>query len=190
MMPIRKNETVVIDIAGNRCVVLSDVPAHVSKLQTSGFNQQGGSVDTADFRRCGPPASRENADGVQRTLFGRTRLESAGARRALPGKRSSHGALSFGIVGEARRVSYCRAWLDAGRRRPRAMLGPRLPGILVMSRRSGEDSRRPTLCIGYLAQSRLADTGATTHVRSPARYISLSYHRLTPCRLSPRPKCR
>ncbi|WP_230940499.1 hypothetical protein [Burkholderia territorii] len=41
MMPIPKNETVVIDIAGNRCVVLSDVPAHVSKLQTAGFHKQG-----------------------------------------------------------------------------------------------------------------------------------------------------
>ncbi|VWB55969.1 MULTISPECIES: hypothetical protein [Burkholderia] len=41
MMLIPKNETVVIDIASNRCVVLSDVPAHVSKLQTAGFHKQG-----------------------------------------------------------------------------------------------------------------------------------------------------
>ncbi|MGN7985009.1 hypothetical protein [Burkholderia sp. 22313] len=41
MTLIPKNETVVIDIAGNRCVVLSDVPAHIARLQASGFNQQG-----------------------------------------------------------------------------------------------------------------------------------------------------
>lgn len=41
MTNLPQNETVVVDVAGNRCVVLTDVPAHAHVLQSNGFVMEG-----------------------------------------------------------------------------------------------------------------------------------------------------
>jgi hypothetical protein len=37
-----QNETVVVDVAGERCVVVTDILAHCSALQSVGFSEQAG----------------------------------------------------------------------------------------------------------------------------------------------------
>lgn len=41
MTSLPQNETIVVDVAGNRCAVLTDVPAHAQVLQATGFVKQG-----------------------------------------------------------------------------------------------------------------------------------------------------
>lgn len=41
MTRLPQDETVVVDIARNHCVVLTDVPAHAQVLQSTGFVKQG-----------------------------------------------------------------------------------------------------------------------------------------------------